>query len=745
MKSPLPFPDSSSRFALGQRRPAPDVPNPAPHRRRTAPPHGARSPADATDTHRASRIAARLAIDAEVRRQHTGICARVDRRFAWLMLVQWVAAIVIALWISPAIWAGDASYLHPGLFHSHVAMAILYGGVLTLVPVAMTRIASGKPITRLTVAILQMLMSSLLIHLTGGRIETHFHIFGSLALLAFYMDWQVLVVASATIAIDHYLRGVYLPFSIFGAHTLQPWRWLEHTGWVVFCDIFLILSCADRLRSLRELTARHIEHEELLHHALYDTLTGLPNRSFLSEKIISAIRDFTAHEAAASSANPANPPTTLSPAPIPNGFCCLYIDLDRFKEINDHMGHLCGDALLLQVAGRIQSRLDEDAFLARIGGDEFVVLVPQSPVPQSPVPQRPSQPHRAEELARAILRSLLQPFEAHGREIILGASIGISRYPQDGLDEAELLMKSDRAMYHVKRAGRNNYLVHSAAMLDQESERAEAERNLHRAIERRELQVHYQPIFHSDRSIAGLEALVRWVDPIRGNIPPSHFIPLAEETGLIIQLGNYVLHEACRQATDWHSRGLLTGRIAVNVSSLELAREDFAEAVILTLRQHYTPPEAIELEVTETTLLQDFVLAERHLRQLHRFGIRISIDDFGTGYSSLGRLRQLTLDTLKVDRIFVDGVDTAGPDQTVVGHIIAMAHTLGLKVVAEGVETDSQLQALRSLECDQLQGFYLSRPLDKDHAESLLIQIAGPNLNQEDPLYGISEAPMPST
>jgi predicted signal transduction protein with EAL and GGDEF domain len=653
-----------------------------------------------------SSIDRSAAIDAELRRQHTLLCARIDRQFAWLMLVQWAAAIATALWISPLAWAGDVSYPHP-----YLTMAIFYGGAVTLLPIVLTRIAPGRRITRLTIAVMQMLMSSLLIHLTGGRIETHFHIFGSLAFLAFYLDWQVLVVASVTIAIDHFLRGMFLPYSIFGTYVVQPWRWLEHTGWVVFSDIFFFIACADRLRNLRNLAARHIDHENLLLHAHFDSLTGLPNRSHLSEKIAEFIRN-----------------SSLSDS----GFSCLYIDLDRFKEINDQIGHLSGDALLCAAAERIQSRLGSDAFLARLGGDEFVALVPV-PVPQ-PSPQSQPQtdtqsvsPSRSpEEVACAILRSLLQPFNVHGKDVTLGASIGISRYPQDGQDEDELLLRSDRAMYNVKRAGRNDYLVHSPEMLAESNARDHAERNLHRALEEREFSLHYQPIFHASGAMAGLEALIRWSDLLRGNIPPSHFIPLAEETGLIVQLGNFVLHEACKQATDWHSRGLLPGRIAVNVSSLELAREDYAEIAIRTLRQHYTPPEAIELEVTETALVNDFALAERHLRELHEYGIRISIDDFGTGYSSLGRLRQLTLDTLKIDRIFIDGVASSEADRTVVEHIIAMAHTLGMKVVAEGVEDDRQLQALRSLGCDELQGFLLARPLDRETAEALLHHYSNP-------------------
>jgi diguanylate cyclase (GGDEF)-like protein len=652
---------------------------------------GGRNPVASQQSARAQSARAQ---NEDIQHQLSLVYLRIDRYFVRLMLLQWAAAIVIALWVSPLSWAGNTGSLHP-----YVTLALLYGGFLTLVPVYLARIAPGRRVTRLTIAVMQMLMSSLLIQLTGGRIETHFHIFGSLAFLAFYLDWQVLLVASVTIAIDHFLRGIFLPFSIFGTYTVQPWRWLEYTGWVVFCDIFLLLGCRDRLGGLRNLSARHIEREELLRRAYFDALTGLPNRSFLSKKMNEAMQEF------------------ITPGSQSEGFCCLYIDLDRFKDINDRMGHIWGDTLLARVAERIQSRLCGDAFLARAGGDKFIALVPQIA----------AQPRRAEEVARAILRGLLLPFDLEGSQITLGASIGISHYPQDGQNEAELLMKSDRAMYSVKRAGRNDVLVHSAETLDRSSERDQAEEDLHRAIEEHEFKLHYQPIYYADGSVAGLEALLRWQDPVRGNIPPGHFIPLAEQTGLIVQLGNFVLHEACKQATDWHSRGLLPGRIAVNVSSLELAREDYAQVVILTLRQHYTPPRCIELEVTETALVNDFALAERHLRVLREYGIRVSIDDFGTGYSSLGRLRQLTLDTLKIDRLFVDGVASSEADSTVVEHIIAMAHTLGMTVVAEGVETDLQLQALRSLNCDQLQGFLLSRPLDQESAEALLLQLAIPS------------------
>ena len=683
-------------------------------------------------------------VDAEVRRQHTLVCMRIDKYFAWLMLSQWAAAIVIVL--QPLTWTGGSPYSpYP---HFYLALALVYGGLLALVPVALThlpRIAPGERLTRLTIAVTQMLMSSLLIHLSGGRMEAH--IFASLAFLAFYLDWQVLVAASAVIVADNLLRGIFLPHSFLGSAvlsstalgstalgptllgstalssaTVQPWRWLELTGWIIFCDIFLVAVILDRLRSLRHLTTRHVERGQQLHGAYHDALTGLPNRASLIRKLTQAIAESQAGNAV---------------------FACLYLDLDRLKDVNDHFGHASGDTLLHLVAGRIKARLGEHAFLARLGGDEFVALI-APPQPESSSESSPSSSPRslrASEVARSLLRSLRPPFELDGDHIVVAASIGISLYPRDGQDPADLLTNSERAMYRVKRTGRNDVLVFTPAMFSDARDRERAERDLCVAIEERELQVHYQPIFHANGPVAGLEALLRWHHPTRGNIPPSEFIPLAEETGLIVQLGSFVLHEACRQASDWRNRGLLTGRIAVNVSSLELSREDYAESVILTLRQRYTPSDAIELEVTESALVHDFALAERHLGELRRYGIRISIDDFGTGYSALGRLRQLTLDTLKIDRLFVEGVAAGldhapghAPDRTVVQHIIAMAHTLGMTVVAEGVETESQRAILCSLGCDQLQGFLLARPMNRQLAEDRLLLNAATLRIEDDPL-----------
>ena len=663
-------------------------------------------------------------IETELLRQHTLLCARIDFAFAWLMLVQWIAAVGTALWVSPLTWAGDTSAIHP-----HVTSALLYGGVLTLGPVILTRLAPGDRLTRLTIAVTQMLMSSLLIHLSGGRIETHFHIFGSLAFLAFYLDWQVLAAASLVVLLDHTFRGLYLPFSAFGSHTVEPWRWLEHVGWVVFCDIFLIAGCQARLRGIREAAARHIERARLLHRAHYDPLTELPNRTLLSEKL------------ATLTARPANTQQIIP-------FACLYIDLDYFKDINDRLGHSAGDQVLRLAAHRMQARLNQlkatpnstplsgqetAPFLARTGGDEFIAVIPSPAQPAETTQNNLAQDDPAEEAARALIHTLSQPFTLAGQEVSIGVSIGISHYPDHGADEESLLLSSDLAMYHVKRSGRNGFFNYNPALVSPTSEREQAERDLHLAILETQLEPYYQPIYrarpvpdsgpHSSHpQVANLELLLRWHHPTRGFIPPSHFIPLAEETGLIVELGAFVLRQAAIAAADWRHRGLLPGRIAVNVSSIQLAREDFAETVLNILDEHHTPPDAIEIEVTETALVNDFALAERHIRVLRAKGIRFAIDDFGTGYSSLSRLRQLTLDALKIDRVFVEAAVTSAADRTVIEHIIGMAHSLGMQVIAEGVETETQLQILRSLGCDLIQGYLYGQAAPKQETESLLHQ-----------------------
>jgi GGDEF domain-containing protein len=402
--------------------------------------------------------------DAEVRRQHTTVCARIDGYFVWLMLLQWAAAIATALWISPLAWPTGKNSPYPHLGTAHLTLALLYGGVLTLVPIALTRVAPGRRITRLTIAVAQMLMGSLLIHLTGGRIETHFHTFGSLAFLAFYIDWQVLVAASVTIALDRLLRGVYLPYSVFGVYAVQPWRWLEHAGWVLFCDVFLIAACVARLTRFHELITRHLERGALLHRAYYDPLTGLPNRTFLLEKMSEIICE-------------SRQASEQEPSGFESAFACLYVDLDQFQDVNDLLGHARGDSLLRAIAERLKSRLGDQVFLSR------VAIVPE-PRPSEPrdtssqmvlTLQSVSLTGRAEEAARVILRSLLQPFELQGTPITVGAGIGISHFPRHGQDEAEILAHSEKAMYRAKRAGRNDYLVYSPELFAESAELHQAE------------------------------------------------------------------------------------------------------------------------------------------------------------------------------------------------------------------------------------------------------------------------------
>ncbi len=616
----------------------------------------------------------------ELERQLSRFRKRVDTYFRYLMWVQWMAVLGLAGWGRPAGWPWHGD---------HIQLAIWYGGALTLLPVVVMRMAQGRQVARLAAGVAQMLMSSLLIEVTGGRMAAHFHIFGSLAFLALYVDWQLLMAASLTLAVDQGLRLWLTPWSISGVDVVSIGRWAEQVGWVAFCDIFLVTGCISRMRKLREWTGRYLERDELLRRAYFDGLTGLGNRTWLLE-MMAGLMGGNGERA--------------------GEFACLYLDLDHFKDVNDRHGQEIGDKLLSAATARIGSIVKPQGTLARVGGDQFVILWPEEE----------KDGKLAEEVAREILKHFLRPLEVDGLMVTVSVSIGISRYPAHGAEGAAILASGETAMRRVKRVGRNDYLVYSTESFAEASERQRAEKRLHRAIENRELQLNYQPIFRLDGSLGGLEALLRWNDPVAGLVPPSHFIPLAEATGLIVQLGSLVLHEACRQASDWRSRGLLPGAIAVNVSSIELAREDFARTTILTLAQHYTPADAIELEVTESALVNDISLAERHLRELREYGIRISIDDFGTGYSSLGRLRQLTLDTLKIDRLFIKGLANSKADQTLVEHIIGMAHTLGMSVIAEGVENEAQLHALKRLNCDLVQGFLLGKPNSRQVTELML-------------------------
>ncbi|HEX8948507.1 MAG TPA: bifunctional diguanylate cyclase/phosphodiesterase, partial [Dissulfurispiraceae bacterium] len=388
----------------------------------------------------------------------------------------------------------------------------------------------------------------------------------------------------------------------------------------------------------------------------------------------------------------------------------LYLDLDHFKNINDSLGHEAGDVVLRQVVDRLRSSLREFNTLARVGGDKFTILLPLI-----------AQPENAAESAENMRAVFKKPFTVDNYEFHITASIGISLYPDDGGNAGTLLKNAEIAMYHAKDQGRNNYQFFNTALNIRTLERIMFENSLRRAVEREELFVCYQPqIDTKTREIIGAEALVRWRHPELGLLTPLQFIPLAEETGLILQIDQWVLRTACAQLRTWQAEGCPLRNVSVNLSSRQFQQSNLAETIGRILEETGLGPESIGVEITETLAMQDTEFTARNLSKLDSMGIRFAIDDFGTGYSSLSYLKRLPIHKLKVDKSFIMSL-TRDPDyQAIVSAVIAMAHILKLKVIAEGVETEEQLAFLHETHCDEAQGYLFSKPLPAEEFEELL-------------------------
>lgn len=398
----------------------------------------------------------------------------------------------------------------------------------------------------------------------------------------------------------------------------------------------------------------------------------------------------------------------------------LSLDLDQFKRINDTLGHAMGDKVLAAVAHRLRETVRnrdavmrmhslEDVNLARLGGDEFCVLLSDMNSFQD-----------AAKVAQRVLENLERPLEVGGRELFMTTSIGIALFPLDGEDAETLIKNADAAMYFAKSQGRNHYQFYGKEMNSRAAERLSLESKLRRAIEREEFQLHYQPKLDlRSGAIAGVEALIRWRHPELGMVPPVEFIPIAEDSGLIIQIGEWVLMEAATQAQRWTAAGLPPIHVAVNIASPHFQQTAFTATVARVLAETQLDPDRLELEVTESMLMDERSVTLSTLRRLKGMGLRLSIDDFGTGYSSLAYLKRFPVDTLKVDRSFVKDMPGAEDDAAITSAIIAMAHSLRLEVVAEGVETEPQLAFLRERECEYAQGFLISKPIPPAEIEAL--------------------------
>ncbi|MBI3571271.1 MAG: EAL domain-containing protein [Gammaproteobacteria bacterium] len=441
----------------------------------------------------------------------------------------------------------------------------------------------------------------------------------------------------------------------------------------------------------KDITERKRAEERLSFLAYYDVLTGLPNRALLLDHLKQA---------------------TIEADRIGRLVAVMFLDLDRFKVINDTLGHHVGDALLKGVAERLQACVRPGDTISRLGGDEFTVILADV-----------ANADDVARVARKILDSFVQPFRVEDQDLFTTASVGITLYPFDVHDPEGLLKNADAAMYHAKEQGRNSFKFFTAELNVRAERRLKLETALRRALEREELSLHYQPqVDMKDGRLVGMEALLRWQSPELGNVSPAEFIPIAEETGLILPIGDWVLREACRQIKAWHATKFSFSKmqVAVNISGKQLRQKDFPDRVQKVLLETNLEPRYLDLELTESLLMVDAEETGDIMHVLHDMGISFSVDDFGTGYSSLSYLKRFPIDILKIDQSFVRDIASDPNDVAIVKTIIAMAHTLSMRVIAEGVETYEQLVFLRDQDCDGSQGYYCSKPLAANDFTELL-------------------------
>jgi len=468
-----------------------------------------------------------------------------------------------------------------------------------------------------------------------------------------------------------------------------------------------ILNSGDELgelaRSFEDMACNLRRSDEQIRYVAYhDSLTGLPNRAMFKEYLNHVIGYSKRSE---------------------KEFALLFLDIDDFKRVNDSLGHQAGDQLLQEVTDRLSGCLrktdyvarvesfdEPDEILARLGGDEFVVLLPDI-----------NDPHAPGSLAGRLLESLSEPVFLDEHEFHIGASIGITLYPADGKSADELIKNADIAMYHAKSRGKNDYQYYLESMNVLAHERLAIENKLRRAIDNNELCLHYQPqVATTSGEIVGLEALLRWEHPEEGMIPPGVFVPVAEQCGLILTLGEWVMNEACRQVRAWQRLGVPVVPVSVNVSTIQFARQNVPELVRNAMRTSKLDPALLEIEITESAIMTQPDRAVTDLDALRDQGVAIALDDFGTGYSSFSYLHRFPIDTLKVDRSFVKSLGEQKGNQEIVAAMIAMAHVLGLRVVAEGIETDQQFRVLLEKQCDVIQGYLFKRPVPAAEIPALL-------------------------
>jgi diguanylate cyclase (GGDEF)-like protein/PAS domain S-box-containing protein len=495
------------------------------------------------------------------------------------------------------------------------------------------------------------------------------------------------------------------PIEYRAKHADGSWRWCE----VIMGNLLDDPSVEGVVLNIRDITERKSAEEAMLHQAFHDTLTGLPNRALFLDRLGQAL---------------------TRRGRIGSLTAVLFLDLDRFKWINDSLGHAAGDDLLVQVADRLSSAIRSGDSVARFGGDEFVVLCDEL-----------DGDWEARVIAERIGAALNDHFCVEGRDITVTASIGFATTAAaSGATGDALLRDADAAMYRAKERGRHRIEAFQGGMRAMALERLEVETDLRRALERDELVVHYQPVVRMTGAMVGVEALVRWQHPEKGLVPPGEFIPVAEETGLIQAVGAFVLHEACRQVAAWNrenpDRAPLS--VAVNLSARQMSAADLTRLVLTALNESGLEPGLLCLEITESVLMEDVTASRSVLQSLKELGVRLGIDDFGTGYSSLLYLRRFPVDFLKVDRSFVSGLGENSEDGAIVAGVLGLAHALGVGAIAEGVEQPAQADKLAALGCEQAQGFLWSRPLPAAELEAsferLWLRVATPERDPSDPV-----------
>lgn len=504
------------------------------------------------------------------------------------------------------------------------------------------------------------------------------------------------VVMGCAIAGMHYTGMMAAEFPVHSHPVGQGVNsnWLAILVTVVTISILgitLLVSMLDaRMQARTSILASSLAeaNRELAQLALHDNLTRLPNRILLEDRLEQAINKANREQ---------------------RQFALMFMDLDGFKAVNDAFGHHIGDSLLVGVTERMSEQMTGYFTLARLGGDEFVLLV------------EIDDPNDAAAIADKLVKAVDRPFDISRYELVVSLSLGIAVYPGDGVDERELMFNADAAMYHTKNNGRNGYTFFQPSMNIQAQSQLQLNNDLWQALDHDELRLFYQPKYCAPSGpILGFEALLRWQHPQRGLLSPDKFLPMAEKTGMIVNIGNWVIHEACRQLRQWHLQGHPHWSVAVNLSALQFEQSNLVETVVDALEKHQIPAELLTLEVTETIAMRDPDESVRILTELTQLGVKASIDDFGTGYSSLLYLKRLPASELKIDRAFVNELQQHhSEDATIVSAIVALAQSLQLKVVAEGVETAEQQAFLTSLGCNTLQGYLLGKPVPPERVPDL--------------------------